>query len=292
MLINPLQRREKIQADLLKARSGYEVLWQQVIGDWRSAEKGCYGWLTYSANYLFSFDGLKWGLDTYAMPARIQGMRSPSYRADLAPLSLMVLTHAHRDHLDTNLIQALINSEVQWVIPEHVQEVLRGMGALPGKNVITPVPGQPIQKGALRLLPFESLHLHGVYGVPETGYLVEYQNQRWLFPGDVRVYDNSRLPDFGRLDGVVAHLWLGKACAMDEEPPFLDAFCQFFSRFGAEHLFITHLNEFGRDENELWSEDHFYLVKTNLKKRAPGLKVQKFLMGDRMIFNPSAHRME
>jgi len=57
-------------------------------------------------------------------------------------------------------------------------------------------------------------------------------------------------------------------------------------------LFITHLNEFGRDENELWSEDHFYLVKTNLKKRAPGLKVQKFLMGDRMIFNPSAHRME
>jgi len=43
MLIDPLQRREKIQADLLKARSGYEVLWQQVTGDWRSAEKGCHG---------------------------------------------------------------------------------------------------------------------------------------------------------------------------------------------------------------------------------------------------------
>jgi hypothetical protein len=57
-------------------------------------------------------------------------------------------------------------------------------------------------------------------------------------------------------------------------------------------LFITHLNEFGRDETELWCEEHFNLVKTNLQKRASGLKVQKFLMGDRMVFNPPAHRME
>lgn len=292
MQLKTQARSEAIAKDLLNARSGYSDRWRRVTSDWRNAAQGYYGWLTYAANYLFSFNGYKWGLDTFAMPTRIQGMPTPDYQTDLAPLSMMVLTHAHNDHLDQNLIKALKDTEVAWVIPEYVQEVLRAAGTLPERRIITPVPGQLIQIGALRLLPFKSLHLHGAHGVPETGYLVECDGMRWLFPGDIRVYDIGRLPMFGNLDGALAHLWLGKARALDKEPPFLDDFCKFFSALDTEQVFITHLNEFGRDEKDLWRVEHFELVKAVMLKYKPALRVEKFLMGDRMVLNPTKRRME
>jgi len=281
-------RRGAIEYDQQRARSGYEGLWGQVISDWRGSFTGNHAWLTYSANYLFSCKGFKWGLDPFAMSSRVTGMKTPDYKTDLAPLSLVVLTHEHNDHLDLNLVRALRETDIEWVIPTYVQEILQKTHALPEKGVITPVAGEEIKRGPVRLLPFESLHIHGKHGVPETGYLVEIDGARWLFPGDIRDYDLSRMPAFGGLDGAVAHLWLGKACALDEEPPFLDAFCDFYTGLDTEQLFITHLNEFGRDERDLWREEHFNLVETNLLQRKPELRVVKYLMGDRMDLDPAA----
>lgn len=282
MPISIQERSKEIAADLQLARSGYADLWRRVTGEWRDSKNGCHGWLTYAANYLFSFEGFKWALDPFAMPSRFTGMPLPAYQADLTPLSLVVLTHAHNDHLDLNLVEALMNTGVEWVIPVYVQDVLRQKGVLPEKRVITPVEGETICRGGFSLLPFESLHLHGCNGVPETGYLVQFGGRRWLFPGDIRDYDLKRLPDFGRLDGVTAHLWLGKTGALDERPPFAQAFCDFFAGLDTERLFITHLNEFGRDENDLWRDGHFELVRTILQQRKPGLSVEKYLMGNRV----------
>lgn len=286
MLIDAGERIREIEEDLLKARTGYTDLWNQLTGAWRNSSIGLHGWLTYAANYLFSFHGYKWGLDPFAMSSRVTGMPSPDYRRDLAPLSLVVLTHAHNDHLDVNLIKSMKRAEVEWVIPVYVQELLRKAAALPEKGVITPVPGQDIICGPLRLLPFESLHVHGRHGVPETGYLVLCDGVRWLFPGDIRDYDLTRMPFFGRLDGAVAHLWLGKAKALEEAPPFLDAFCDFYTGLDSERLFVTHLNEFGRDEKDLWRDEHYNLVKNGLLQRKPELLVEKYLMGARMDLGP------
>ena len=279
-------RRSAIEADLQRARTGYPALWRAVIEDWRESATGNHAWLTYAANYLFSCQGFKWALDPFAMSTRVSNILAPDYQTDLAPLSLVVLTHEHNDHLDLNLVRTLRETEVEWVIPVYVQEVLKKAHALPEHNVTTPAPGEEIKRGPLRLLPFESLHIHGKHGVPETGYLVETDGQRWLFPGDIREYDLSRLPDFGRLDGVVAHLWLGKARALDELPPYLDAFCDFFSGIPTEQLFITHLNEYGRDEKDLWGEAHFDLVRSVMFLRNPELRLEKYLMGDRMELKP------
>ncbi|HNR02228.1 MAG TPA: MBL fold metallo-hydrolase [Anaerolineaceae bacterium] len=292
MQIDPQVRRKAIIKDLQNARSGYPDLWRRVTDEWRTAENGHHAWLTYAANYLFSFDGFKWALDPFAMPSRIKDMPFPDYRVDLAALSLIVLTHAHNDHLDVNLVRALKDTGVEWVIPVYVQDVLQHYNAMPEKNVITPAAGEEIKRGGIRLLPFESLHRHGGHGVPETGYLVESAGGRWLFPGDIRYYDITRLPGFGRLDGAVAHLWLGKAGALDAQPPKLDAFCDFFTGLDVEHLFITHLNEFGRDERDLWCGEHFELAKAGLNRRKPGLRVAKYLMGDRMTLNPVTGKTE
>jgi len=166
------------------------------------------------------------------------------------------------------------------VIPSYVLEKIETEVKLPRERVIVPRAGEEIEYGPLHLLPFESLHMNGTHGVPETGYLFEFDAQRWLFPGDIRNYQFERLPDFGRLDGVVAHLWLGKARAMDMEPPLLQAFCDFFNRFNTGRLVITHLNEFGRDVREMWRESHFELVRKEIILRNPAIQVEKALMGD------------
>lgn len=286
-MIDAAARRTAIEDHLASARSGYQALWEMVITDWRASAAGSQAWLTYSANYLFSCEGYKWALDPLSMSSRVPGLSNPNYQDDLSALSLIALTHQHRDHLDIELLGALAEADVEWIIPAAVQEVLARERALPRKNVITPVPGEVISRGPLRLLPFDSLHFHGQHGVPETGYLVETNGARWLFPGDIRDFDQDQLPDFRALDGVVAHLWLGKACALDETPPFLQAFCDFFAGFGARQLFISHLNEFGRDETEQWRIEHYEMVRNTMTRLHPQLRVTGYLMGDRMDFNQS-----
>ena len=114
------------------------------------------------------------------------------------------------------------------------------------------------------------------------GYLAEFYQKRWLFLGDTRTYDFSKLPDFGELTGVVGHLWLGKAEALKSRPSKLDGFCDFFSHFKTKQLVITHLLEFGREPNELWNLNHFQLVRRHIQNIKPDLRVTEALMGERV----------
>jgi len=278
-------RRQEIQRDLQEAGAGYPGLWSQVTRAWRDQVDGNFAWLTYAANYLFSFKGFRWALDPFSLSYRVGGVPVPDYRQDLTGISLIVLTHAHNDHLDMSLVKALADTPVQWVIPHYVLEKIETELKLPREQVIVPRAGEEIELGPLRLLPFESLHMNGVHGVPETGYLVKFDDQRWLFPGDIRSYDFDRLPPFGRLDGVVAHLWLGKARAMDEKPPLLQVFCDFFIRLNTRRLVIAHLNEFGRDERDQWCERHFELVQEEFTRRNPAMQVEKAVMGERIVLD-------
>jgi hypothetical protein len=273
-------RRTSIQHDLDQAIIAYAETWQRVTEEWQESSNGNHAWLTYSANYLVSCAGYKWALDPFAMSSRVPGVCAPDYQAGLAGLSVVLLSHAHNDHLDRNLITAIADTDVQWIIPHYVKEKLQEDLKLPAERVFTPIPGEMMQFGPLRLLPFESLHMRGAHGVPETGYLVEFSGKRWLFPGDIRDYDYARLPDFGRLDGVFAHLWLGKAGAMEESPTLLTDFCDFFNGFQTDRLIISHINEFGRDEKDLWRPQHFELVKIEMTRGNPHQRVEQALMGD------------
>lgn len=275
-------RRTENARNLAAASERYPLQWSTMLDEWNHSAAGNHAWMTYAANYLLSSSGYKWAVDPYVLSSRVAGLPDPDFAADLAQLSLIVLTHKHKDHLDLKLIKALQHTNVQWVIPENVFERLRELDIVPEGMITTPVPGQALRFGPIRLLPFDSLHLHGVHGVPETGYLLECGGCRWLFPGDIRAHDFDRLPDFGRLNGVFAHLWMGKARALDEEPPFFHAFCQFFTSFDTHRLVITHLNEFGRDETELWTEGHYEIAKCEIERLNPGLAVTKAMMGDRV----------
>lgn len=267
-----------------KAIDDYPILWRKVIQEWQSEKIKDSMWLTYSANYLLNTRGFKWAIDPYSLFTRIGGGKQPDFVFDLKDLQLIVLTHAHSDHLDLNLITALSGLPIQWVIPEFMLENVVKTASLAREKIIIPEPGKPLRIGDLSLIPFDGLHIHGEQGVPSMGYLAEFTNKRWLFPGDIRTYDFPKLPEFGELDGVMGHLWLGKGEALESRPSKLDSFCDFFSQFRTRQLILTHLREFGREKNEMWDLRHFQLVKKLIHDRNPALKVGAKLMGDRIDF--------
>jgi hypothetical protein len=56
---------------------------------------------------------------------------------------------------------------------------------------------EPIEIAGIKITPFPGLHweklehqvkenINPLKSVPATGYLVEFKNKRWLFPGDTR----------------------------------------------------------------------------------------------------------
>ena len=276
---------EDLDRQRLEAIRGYSDLWIRITSEWNYGQSDKL-WLTYSANYLLNTAGVKWAIDPYSLFTRVGGGEQPDFLKDLKNLQLVVLTHNHSDHLDLNLIAALSELPIRWVIPEFMLEKVRTVVNLSNENIIIPEILKPIFIDNLTLTPFEGLHIHGSNGVPSMGYLAEFSKRRWLFPGDTRTYDFSRLPEFGELTGVVGHLWLGKAEALDQNPSKLDEFCQFYSRFRTQNLIITHLREFGRIAEEFWDIHNFETVKDEIHRLSPELDIISALMGDRVNLSP------
>lgn len=271
----------EINVQLCDAIDKYPTTWNRIISEWRNNQEDHF-WLTYSANYLLNTAGVRWGLDPFSLFSRIGMGKQPDFSEELSELQLVVLTHNHSDHLDLELIHAIREKSIIWIIPDFMVERVRNAVDLNYDQILIPVPNKTMRIGNLSLTPFPGLHSHGEQDVPSMGYLVEFNNKRWLFPGDTRTYDFSRLPNFGRLDGVVGHLWLGKGEALLSKPSRLGEFCNFFSQFETDQLVITHIREFGREPSELWDLRHFHLVKSQLYDYSPELKISAALMGDRI----------
>jgi len=283
----PTERFRKRQAEIdikkENARATYPSLWRNLILEWQSAKLDA-AWLTYAANYLFFTAGLRWALDPFSFLTRIGGEAQPDFATDLKMLNLVVLSHAHNDHFDPILLKAIASLPLTWVIPDFMLDQVNEITRLDQQQVIIPKPGQTLRFANLVLTPFEGLHMHASGGVPEMGYLAEFSGERWLFPGDTRSFNLSALPHFGKLDGVFAHLWLGKAQACADHPSQLENFCQFFACLGAERIVISHMHEYGRDADDLWNERHYNLVEECFQKLNEKLKVIPALMGEKTVF--------
>ncbi len=199
----------------------YPTLWEKIITEWIQPGSDR-AWLTYSANYLFRTAGVRWALDPLTLSWRLKDS-APVEVSTLGNLSFILLTHRHADHLDLDLLAALRHFPICWVIPEFILPQVLEAG-IPREKIIVPNPLQPLDLHGLRITPFTGQHFAveadgSQRGVSAMGYLIEWGNRRWLFPGDTRTYDASQLPNFGPLTGLFAHLWLGRGCALRENPP-------------------------------------------------------------------------
>ena len=207
--------------------------------------------------------------------------------SDLGDASFILLTHRHEDHLDLDLLSALRHFPICWVVPEPILTQALASG-IPREKIIIPISLRPIELDGIRVTPLDGRHFETtpdgtLRGVPSTGYLIEWVDKRWLFPGDTRDYAPSPLPDFGPLNGLFAHLWLGRGCALMDDPPLLDPFCRFFAKLQPEHIVLTHLMEFGRTANEYWDVSHAQMTTAYLHERFGPIKVTHSVIGQKAL---------
>ncbi|MCU0489178.1 MAG: MBL fold metallo-hydrolase [Anaerolineales bacterium] len=273
-----------------QAAAEYPALFDRIVVEWNQPGPEDRAWLMYSANYLFRTAGVRWALDPLTMGRRVPGIPAPDLSQALGKLDFVMLTHRHADHLDPALLKALCHLPIQWVIPEFLLPEVQAQVALPEERIIRPQPLQSFELYGLRILPFPGLHWDASpgkegqpQGVPAMGYRVEFNRKSWLFPGDTRQYRSDRLPRLGAVNGLFAHLWLGRASALLDPPPLLDPFCRFCLDLQPDQLVLTHLEEFGRQADDTWELWHARRVISRLQELAPRLPVSTARMGESII---------
>jgi L-ascorbate metabolism protein UlaG (beta-lactamase superfamily) len=271
-----------------EASANYPRLWTKTITEWNSSGADDRVWLTYSANYLFRTNNIHWAIDPVTLTWRIKDTPNVNGERDLGNLSFVLLTHRHADHLDLDLLSELRHLPITWVVPEFLLPLVTKDAGLLRQNIVSPAHLEPIELNGIHILPFDGLHWEttadgGLKGVPAMGYLIEFNNRRWLFPGDTRTYDISQIPSLDSADILFAHLWLGRGSALCNEPPLLDAFCRFFLNVKPRRIVLTHLHEFGRDANDFWDESHVEAVRSKFQELSVDTQVSSTFMGGSVL---------
>ena len=279
---------ERILRQRMQASELYPALWKKMIAEWNTPEPENRVWLTYSANYLFRTNNIRWAIDPLTLYWRLKSSPSVDVARDFSKLSFVLLTHSHNDHLDLDLLAVLKQYPIQWVVPEFMLADVVAQTGVSSENITVPKPLNSIELHGIRILPFNGLHWETtregkIKGVPALGYLLECNGRRWLFPGDTRTYNSAQLPAFSAVDVVFAHLWLGRGAALSDSPPLLDSFCRFYLETGARQVILTHLNELGRDANDYWREAHVELVRQKFLKMHANIPISHLLMGDSVL---------
>jgi L-ascorbate metabolism protein UlaG (beta-lactamase superfamily) len=271
----------------MDAAAAFPSTWSRLISEWRQPDGGDRSWLMYSANYLFRTSNILWALDPIRLKQRLPEAPDVDLAADLDGLSFVLLTHQHRDHLDIDLIRALRHLPITWVVPSFLYQMIKVDTGLPSSRIIVPRSLESLDLEGIRITPFESLHWEAaspttpdVKGVPAMGYLIEFTRKRWLFPGDTRTFRAESLPSLGPVDGVFAHVWLGRHRALNRDAPLLEAYCRFYLSLNPTRIILTHLREFGRGPEDYWDESHAQRVSSRLSELAPGISISYALLGD------------
>jgi L-ascorbate metabolism protein UlaG (beta-lactamase superfamily) len=286
--MDPLsEKQEQLNRRRIEAIQLYPALWSKLIAEWKTPDPEDRVWLTYSANYLFRTDNVRWAIDPLTLNWRIKDASSVDVTQDLSPLSFVLLTHGHEDHLDLDVLSALRDLPVTWVVPEFLLSKVEQAG-LRAESIIIPLALTPFELDGIRILPFDGLHWEttpdgSLKEVSAMGYQIECHGRRWLFPGDTRTYNPSQLPAFDSVDTIFAHLWLGRGSALMDKPPLVDSFCRFFLDLKPRRLILTHLNEFGRDASDHWDESHAQLICSTLCKMLASLPVKSLQMGNSVL---------
>ncbi len=178
-----------------------------------------------------------------------------------------ILTHAHRDHYDASFFSTL---------PATLTKFVPDFMALEGAGIVKTSHNMKVNLGGPRIQFFKSGHKLGTAGVPEYGFFVWYRDETFIFPCDVRDYDHA-YPTFHDVRMVFAHLWLGKAMALNGyDNPYIDRFCRFADQFHAKECYIAHLDDIHRTIRDMWSDTHVRTVCEQLPNAKP-LKVGDLL---------------
>jgi hypothetical protein len=217
-------------------------------------------WLAGSSSYVFSIDGIKFAVDLQIRRKKDLEILSPRLQNDLAPLSFVLITHPHDDHLNPAFIRTVKDLPIRWFLPAGIGDKLIEASEIPKDRLILLKSGDVIEEGNLKIRAFYSPHVEADSKVafPQLGYEITSPKGTVLLPGDVRDYSYRSYPHFGKIDLCISHLWGGQD---PKDPntylPMLKEFAVFSAAFQAKRYFFTHLYELGRkDRRAIWTYAH------------------------------------
>jgi len=263
-------RTDELKSSLLAYyRESYPGLWAGAFAQAFGGGHDHSAWLLGPSGYLLSAGGARFGLDLRVSSPWVAEDMHGGMAGDLAGLDFMLLSHEHGDHYDRAMLALLKDAPLRWFIPAFFDRGrVLATGVAP-ERITWVEAGRAYQIGGLTVTAFESLHVK----VPELGYLVETGRARLLFPGDVRDYTRPP-PDFGPVDCLFAHVWLGKGNARNLPcEPWLSAFCDYAIALRPRRVFLAHLFELGRDAANMWTYAHAGLAADGLLARDAALEV-------------------
>jgi hypothetical protein len=241
--------------------SNYAEDWRRMIREWRSPRRNDAVWLTYSANYLFNTHDLKWAVDPVLLSNRVSEAPILDASQDLTDLDVVLLTHAHGDHVDATLWSQLRRSHCHWIVPEYMVEHLIREASLSNSAYTVAVPGKEIAVAGISVTPFEAPHYEyratgEINHVDSTGYFVKAAGGSYLLPSDIRTYDSDCLRPFADVSVVFAHVFLGRSAALVSNPPLLNAFVDFYRSCHPKKIVLSHLYELVREPENYWLDAH------------------------------------
>ena len=234
---------------------------------------GYYATLISPSSYLFSTFGYHWAMDVSFLHIRKLAKTPAKVRDYLKNLKLMLITHAHADHMEDATIRALADTEITWVAPSFLKENMLSFGVREEKLITVDVYDE-ICVGPLNIKVLKGRHFrpNGGGGIETVGYFIKSENGPTVaFPSDVRDYT----PNKKKLnaDYCFAHLWLtDKAQNPDKYIPKSYEFADFALSNSTKNIFITHLYV-NRPQDKMWKYEHAEVARATILEKSPQTNV-------------------
>ncbi len=167
-----------------------------VLDQIRSHNKGLAVWWTGNAGWLIKSDNLLIGIDlTLDNDEKVQP--PPVSAAEIAAnLDLLLVTHDHGDHCNSETIAELAKAgKCIFILPSPCLKVLDGI-KIPHNRLLVPEPLHPFVVKGVRIEPIHAIHGNQEFTVltrepdfiekiaHDCGYVFETHGKRFLEPGD------------------------------------------------------------------------------------------------------------
>ncbi len=264
-------------------RKNYRKYWENIFENVFENDVDNKIYFQCASGYVFKICSVVFGMDIVFRTPWLKEQVKDRYFEDLKKLKYFFITHSHVDHYDKPLISALKDTEIVWIIPEffNKEEVL-SLG-LREEKIIWAKKDESFELDFGTVTPFESRHFRPTgEGVEEYGYIFDTkEKKRIVCPGDVRRYEKDLFRDFGKIDTLILHVWLGGKNAENYPfEPYASDISKFATDLKPDKIILGHLNEYVRTPDEMWSYMHAGLVTAGIKALKPDTKVIAPYTGD------------
>ncbi|MBQ6707649.1 MAG: MBL fold metallo-hydrolase [Clostridia bacterium] len=272
--------RASAEADI---RKNYRKYWEKIFDNMLDENIDNKIFFQCASGYVFKINSVVFGMDIVFRCNWMKEMVKDRYVDDLNKLKYFFITHDHIDHYDKRLISELKDTDIIWIIPDFFDnDEIFSLG-LKEEKIIWAKKDEKIELDFGTVTVFESRHIRVTgEGVEEYGYIFDTkENKRIVCPGDLRRYGKDLFIDFGKIDTLILHVWLGGGNA--ENYPF-EPYASDFSKFAADlnpnKIIFGHLNEFVRTRDEMWSYAHAGVVTAGIKALKPDTQIIAPYVGD------------